>query len=109
MSDISMIIMYTTVASTDQANELAKNVIESKLAVCVNVMSPHQAIYLEQNTLKNVTEIGLLIKIIEDNYEFAYEAIKSWHPYEIPAILSWPVEANQAYSVWAYQQTHAII
>ena len=109
MSDLNMVMMYTTVGTTDDAQSLAKKVVESKLASCVNIMSPHTAIYLEDAELKTSSEIGLLIKIPEDHYAFAYEAIKAWHPYQIPAMLSWPAEANKAYSVWAYQQTKAMM
>lgn len=105
---LSMIIMYTIVGSKEEAHTLAKKIIETKLAACVNILPEHEAIYLEDGSLKCVSEVGLFIKILEDNYEFAYEAIKDWHPCTIPAILSWPVEANQAYGIWAYQQTQAI-
>jgi periplasmic divalent cation tolerance protein len=104
-----MVMMYTTVESTDDAQDLAKKVVESKLASCVNILAAHTSMYLEGGTLKTTEEIGLLIKIPEDHYAFAYEAIKAWHPYQIPAMLSWPAEANKAYSVWAYQQTRAIM
>lgn len=109
MSDLNMVMMYTTVGSAEDAQDLAKKVIESKLAACVNIMTPHTAMFLESGALKATTEIGLLIKIPEDHYAFAYEAIKAWHPYQIPAMLSWPAEANKAYSVWAYQQTKAMM
>lgn len=109
MSDLNMVMMYTTVGSTDDAHDLAKKVVESKLAACINIMAPHTAMSLEGGELKSSTEIGLLIKIPEDHYAFAYEAIKAWHPYQIPAMLSWPAEANKAYSVWAYQQTRAMM
>lgn len=109
MSDLNMVIMYTTVGTTEDAHNLAKKVVESKLAACINIMSPHTTMHLENGSLATSTEVGLLIKIPEDHYAFAYEAIKAWHPYQIPAMLSWPAEANKAYSVWAYQQTRAMM
>ena len=109
MSDLNMVMMYTTVESSDDAQNLAKKIVESKLASCVNIFATHKSMYLEADVLKTKEEIGLLIKIPEDHYAFAYEAIKAWHPYQIPAMLSWPAEANKAYSVWAYQQTRAIM
>jgi periplasmic divalent cation tolerance protein len=97
--------MYTTVGNLEDANALAKKLVESKLAICVNIFSPHQSIYLEGQTLKEHSEFGLIIKIPEERYAFAYEAVKGWHPYEIPALLSWPAEVNPAYSIWAHNQT----
>lgn len=97
------------VGSIEDAHSLATKVIETKLAACVNILPAHQSMYFEEGAIKCTSEVGLFIKVLEDNYEFTYEAIKSWHPYQVPAILSWPVEANQAYSIWAYQQTQAIV
>ena len=106
-SDLSIVLVYTTVGTMEDAERLAKRLVESKLASCVNVMAPHTAYYIQNEALSTTTEIGLLIKVPEERYAFAYEALKSWHPYSIPALLSWPAEANKAYSIWANQQiTH---
>lgn len=104
-SDLSIVMVYTTVGTVEEAELLAKRLVESKLASCVNVMAPHTAFYIENETLSITTEIALLIKVPEERYAFTYEALKSWHPYSIPALLSWPAEANKAYSIWATQQT----
>ncbi len=104
-SPLSIIMMYTTVNTVEAAELLAKKLVESKLVSCVNIMAPHKAFYMENDILAQTTEAGLLIKIPEERYSFAYEAIKSWHPYAIPALLSWPAESNKAYSIWANQQT----
>jgi periplasmic divalent cation tolerance protein len=95
--------MHTTVANKQDATDLAQKIIESHLGVCVNIMAEHTAVYKEADAIKTVSEIGMLIKIPESLYEFAYEAIKSWHPYQIPALISWPAEVNHAYSLWAHQ------
>lgn len=105
MQDLNIVLTYTTVATLEDAQTLAKRLIESKLAVCVNIMAPHTALYYEGPTFVKAQEVGLLIKIPEERYTFAYEALKGWHPYQLPAILSWPAETNSAYSIWAHQQT----
>ncbi len=102
---LSIVMMYTTVDTIEAAELLAKKLVESKLVSCINIMAPHESFYMENEALVQIREIGLLIKIPEERYSFAYEAIKSWHPYTIPALLSWPAESNKAYSIWANQQT----
>lgn len=107
MQDLNIVLTYTTVSNMDDAKMLATRLIESKLAVCVNIMTPHTTLYYEGPTFIQSEEVALLIKIPEERYSFAYEAIKGWHPYKLPAILSWPAETNSAYSIWAHQQTSA--
>lgn len=101
----NIILVYTTVGTNADAKDLAKKMIESKCAVCVNIMAPHRSCYFDNGEMVEVEEVGMLIKILEDYYEVAYDAIKGWHPYKIPALLAWPVEPNKAYSMWAHHQT----
>lgn len=105
MNEFNIVMMYTSVGTSEDAKNLAEKLLTSKLAVCVNVMVPHTAFYYEGPQFKEVSEIGMIIKIPEERYHFAYEAIRNWHPYAVPAILSWPAEANPAYGLWAHHQT----
>jgi len=94
-------MLYTTVPTESDALKLVEQLVRSHLVVCANILPSHKAVYLNEGQLTTHEEVGIFMKILEDNYGFVYEAIHNLHPYSIPALLTWPVEINPSYAVWA--------
>jgi periplasmic divalent cation tolerance protein len=106
-----MVLLYTTVGSHDDARTLAKVIIHARLCACVNIFHSHTALYMnnQTNLIAEEPEIAMLFKIPEDCYQSAYECIKTHHPYDVPALMSWPAEVNKGYGIWAYKQTQVFM
>lgn len=102
MSTISLI--YTTIGNHEDAERLAKTIIENKLAGCVNLV-PIQSMYQWNTTVQDDKEVGLIIKTTEEKLPSLREYITIHHPYEIPCILEFPkVISNEAYGHWIESQ-----
>lgn len=70
------------------------------MAVCINYW-PIEAQYLWKGKIEEAREWALIIKTIEKNYQKIEKIIKATNPYEIPAILSWPVtKVEKNYLRW---------
>jgi periplasmic divalent cation tolerance protein len=101
---MDLIAVYTTVADERQAELLAKAVIESQLAACVQA-EKISSTYRWQGRLEQATEIRLLLKTTRRAYPLLQQLLLELHPYELPAIFAMPLwEAAPAYRQWVEQQ-----
>lgn len=101
---LTISVIYTTIGNREQAEFLAKTIIENKLVGCVNFL-PIQSMYQWDNDIREDKEVGLIIKTTKEKLPALREYITSHHPYEIPCILEFPmVVSNEAYSNWIESQ-----
>ena len=89
---MSLIIIQTTCASEIEATQIAKVLIENKLAACVQ-MSEIESFYTWKNALCNDKEILLSIKTKKQNFKKIKSKIKELHSYDVPEIISIKIES----------------
>jgi periplasmic divalent cation tolerance protein len=104
MSDTLLVI--TNLPDTVSAREIARSVIVSSLAACVNILPAVQSVYRWQGAIEEANEVTLLIKTARARYAELENVIKSAHPYQVPEIIALPIEAGlPAYLEWIVQET----
>jgi periplasmic divalent cation tolerance protein len=74
------------------ADKIASELVEKRLAACVNLVPGFSSIYMWQGKLETAEEVTLLIKSTRQRYEELETAILELHPYELPEIIAVPVE-----------------
>ncbi len=93
--------VFTTVDDREKAEWLARQMVESRLAGCVQILGPMQSVYRWKGRVETAREYLLLIKTRGDLYPRLERWLKTHHPYEVPEILAVPVEAGlPAYLQW---------
>jgi periplasmic divalent cation tolerance protein len=103
---VSTLIVITNAPSREVALDIARALIERKLAACVNVMAECTSVYRWQGKVETTREIPLLIKTRAAIYDELEAAIRSLHPYELPEILAVPVERGLPdYLEWVNTET----
>ncbi len=85
-------IILNTCPDQDQAIRLANVLIEKNLAACVNIVPGLTSIYKWEGKTQTGTEVLLIIKTRSDCYAKVESTISSQHPYELPEIISVPLE-----------------
>lgn len=104
--ELTLIIVMTTLPDLNQANNIAKILVEEKLAACVQVMPSMTSTYIWDGKICQDPEHLVLIKTIEINYEALVARLRSLHPYEVPEIIVLPsLSVEQDYLLWAKSQT----
>lgn len=94
-------IVLTTCPSSETATALAEQLIEAKLAACINVIPGVRSYYEWKGKLETGTEHLLLIKSRCDVFDALQIVITSAHPYELPEIIAVPITAGSSpYLVW---------
>jgi periplasmic divalent cation tolerance protein len=100
------LLVFTTLPSADKAAELAKVLIEERLAACANLLPAIRSIYRWQGKLQDENEVLVLLKTRAEHLERLKLRILELHPYEVPEILAVPVEAGyQPYLEWLAGET----
>jgi periplasmic divalent cation tolerance protein len=103
---MSALIVFTNAPNRDIALKIARTLIESKLAACVNILAEGTSVYRWKGQLETAAEVPLLIKTRAAIYDDVEAAIKRLHPYELPEIVAVPIERGLPdYLEWINAET----
>lgn len=103
--DVRLAVVTTTLPTEDAAHALAADLLERRLAACVQTM-PIRSIYRWKDQLESANEILLVAKTRAELAADLMNVIRDSHPYETPEIVLTPVEAaHPPYSAWVAQET----
>lgn len=102
------IVVFNTCGSAEEADVIARMLVERHLAACVNILPPVRSIYRWQERIEESTEWLLLIKTAQSRFAELSEALRAAHSYEVPEIMALPVlEGSPAYLAWLTAETNA--
>lgn len=87
-------VVLTTVGSKGEAEDMAWELVERKLAACVNIIEMQTSIYRWKGEVKSEKECQLLIKTTASMLGELFAAIKELHPYEVPECIALSIEAG---------------
>lgn len=96
-----MLTIFTTTPNIEEAEDLAKQIVEAKLAACVQILPPIKSYYFWEGKVQNDLEYLLLIKTIEEKYAALETFINNNHSYDVPEIVAVSSEKiSQKYLSW---------
>ena len=98
-------VMLTTVPDPETARRLARQLVEERLAACVQ-MSAIESFYRWEGRIADETETLLLIKTRAALFDALLRRIKELHPYTVPEIVALPFAAGHPpYLEWMAAST----
>ena len=96
----------TTTESLDDAQTIARALVDGRLAACVQIVGPVTSIYRWQGKINTAQEWQCCAKTRRELYNRVEETIRRLHPYEVPEILAVEVSAGSAdYLAWLDNET----
>jgi periplasmic divalent cation tolerance protein len=99
------IVVFSTCGSEAEAERLAKQLIEERLAACVNIVAPVRSFYRWKGTVESAVEWMLVIKTSRDLFDRVRLSLETAHSYELPEVLAIPVlEGSPTYMAWLEQE-----
>lgn len=105
MSQDYVIVLTTLPADADGA-AFARELVEERLAACVNLSAPMESIYRWEGTIETESERQLVIKTSRDRVVALWDRVRELHPYDMPEFLVTPiVDGNDAYLRWVAEST----
>ncbi len=100
------ILVLTNVPDRAVATALARALLDSRLAACVNIGGPIESIYHWRGRIETAQEVPVAIKTRPALYSNVESAIRNIHPYDTPEIVAIPVAAGDVrYLDWLAAET----
>ncbi|MEE9354694.1 MAG: divalent-cation tolerance protein CutA [Methylococcaceae bacterium] len=94
-------LIFCTCPNQKTAEKLAHDLIQKKLAGCINILPGLTSVYPWQGKIETAQEILLLIKSRNDLFPSLQATITELHPYELPEIIAVPIhDALPDYLQW---------
>lgn len=98
--------VYVIFASDEEARRIGREMIERRLAACINILGPCHSIYRWKDEIEEATEVAAIFKTSWEASEPLAAAIAERHSYEVPAIAVWPIAATtRAYQAWVLESS----
>jgi len=94
-------IVLTTIGSKESAGKLAEQLVERRMAACVNIVGPIRSVYRWKEKLEHEDEYLLLIKTTTGHTARLQAAFKELHSYELPECVELAIDGGSAeYLAW---------
>ena len=94
-------IVLTTAGSREEGENIARKLVDERLAACVNLVPGVTSIYRWKGDVETASEVLLVIKTTGASLERMESALRRLHSYEVPEFLVLtPEAAAQSYLDW---------
>jgi len=94
-------LVLTTCGSREEAQQIARALVERRLAACVNIVPNIDSVYRWMGKVETATEWLLLIKTSAAVFERLRAALQDLHSYDVPECIEISIEnGGAAYLEW---------
>lgn len=95
------VLILNTCSSADEAEKIARHLLERRLAACVNIVPGARSLYHWQGAIEESIEHLLIIKSRRAHVRTVEHEIQKTHSYEVPEVVVLPVvDGSERYLEW---------
>ncbi len=93
--------VVTTVGTREDAERIARTLLEEHQAACIQIIGPITSMFRWQGSIERNEEYQCQIKTRADNFSRVEESIVRIHPYDVPEVVAIPMPScGGAYEQW---------
>ncbi len=101
-----VVLVLTTLPTTDHGHAVARALVEERLAACVNVLPPMTSFYRWNGAVERGTECQMVVKTTRERVPALVARIRALHTYELPELIVVGVEnGGSEYLDWVKTAT----
>ena len=98
---MSVVSVYAVFADAEEAERIGRDVVEARLAACVNMLGPIRSVYRWKGAVESADEVAAIFKTSEEQVDALMTRIAGLHSYDVPCVVAWPVEkVLSSYAEW---------
>lgn len=102
------IVVLSTCPSEEEAERVAKVLLEGHLAACVTLLPKSRSLYRWKGAIEDSSECVLLVKTSTELFPQLRDALEASHSYEVPEVVAIPIVAgSEKYLAWMTGELHA--
>lgn len=95
------IVVLVTAGNLRESRRIARRLVQSHLAACVNITQPVRSVYRWRGKVAEDREFLLIIKTSRKRFAEVKSTVLKIHSYTTPEIISLPIlEGSEAYLAW---------
>ena len=99
--DTRLLVAFSTFANAETARNVARTLVEERLAACANIVPQIESIYHWQGKLETSAEVFVIFKTTRDRYPAFEQRLRALHSYDVPEIVAIDIAAGlSAYLNW---------
>jgi periplasmic divalent cation tolerance protein len=99
-------VVYITAPNEDEAAGIARALVESRLAACVNIVRDIRSIYSWQGKIEDEKEVLMIAKTRRELFEALKARVLEMHSYSVPEIIAVSiVDGSEEYLKWLKEVT----
>ena len=87
-------LVLSTAGSQEEAQRIARTLVEEKLAACVNIVPGIESHYRWKDRVESAQEWLLIVKTTASISMIVRDRIKELHSYELPDAIEVPISAG---------------
>jgi periplasmic divalent cation tolerance protein len=96
-----VVVCVSTFPSPGQAAQVGRQLVEERLAACVNLVPGVRSIYRWQGAVHDDAETLAIIKTTRERVELMTARLVALHPYDVPEVIELTVSGGHApYLAW---------
>jgi periplasmic divalent cation tolerance protein len=85
------IVVFSTASSAEEAEKIARALVNERLAACVNVIPSVRSFYRWQGKIEDSAEFLLVIKSSRELFDQLRISLEKLHSYEVPEVIAMPI------------------
>jgi periplasmic divalent cation tolerance protein len=106
MDATDALVVLVTTPTPEHAAEIARALVDERLAACGNVVPGLRSIYRWEGKVQEDAEALLVLKTTRARFDALRARVLALHPYELPEVIALPIEEGSApYLAWIAAET----
>jgi periplasmic divalent cation tolerance protein len=98
---VNEIVVFITASGEDEAEKIARSLVEARLAGCVNIIKNIRSVYRWEETVEDEPEVLMVAKTRKDIFHELMKKVKELHSYTVPEIIALPIiDGSEDYLKW---------
>ena len=98
---MSVVSVYAVFADADEAERIGRQMVDERLAACINIVAPVRSIYRWQDVVETADEVAAIFKTANHRADALIARVAALHSYDVPCMVSWPVDKlTAAFADW---------
>ncbi len=91
MNATDKLVVLITAPDPEEASDIAKKLVEEKLAACVNIVPGIRSVYIWKGEICDEAEVLLIVKTVSEKAEALIDTVSRVHSYDVPEIICLPI------------------
>ena len=103
---MTVVSVYAIFANADEAERIGRQVVEERLAACINILGECRSIYRWRGAVETALEVPAILKTTAAQADALVARIAALHSYDVPCVTVWLIDKLLAgYAEWVESST----